>query len=100
MAINHHDQPCECEDLKRQQQRECKEKTEQQAIKIAALEKKIMMLTIIGVIAMTVIGKEMTDKIINTFSNVQQVQQKLTGDMNVKASDSSGVGNNDPFRSK
>ena len=98
---NHHE-PCECEELKKQQQNECKEKTQQQALKIQQLEKKLMTLTIVGAVAITVIGKEMVDKIMNAFSGVQQIQQKLTGDdaKNGKVSDSSGVNNGDPFRSK
>lgn len=95
---NHHE-PCECEELKKQQQNECKEKTQQQALKIQQLEKKLMTLTIVGAVAVTVIGKEMVDKIINAFSNVQEVQQKITGEAtpHAKVSDSS-TNNNNPFR--
>lgn len=110
MATNH--EPCGCEELKQQladckdaKQKDCKEKTEQQSVKIAALEKKIMTLTIVGAVAVTVIGKEMVDKIMGAFNDVQKVQEKIIknpiGDVNadVKTTDNSSDNGGDPFRS-
>lgn len=106
---NHHE-PCECEELKQQladckdaKHKDCKEKTEQQSVKIAALEKKIMTLTIVGAVAVTVIGKEMVDKIVDAFNNVQQVQDKLTNPLGAnttdgKVTDNSNSNGGDPFR--
>ena len=110
MATNH--EPCGCEELKQQladckdaKQKDCKEKTEQQSVKIAALEKKIMTLTIVGAVAVTVIGKEMVEKIIGAFNDVQKVQEKITknsiGDNNTndETTDNSSDNGGDPFRS-
>lgn len=104
MATHH--EPCECEELKQQladckdaKHKDCKEKTEQQSVKIAALEKKIMTLTIVGAVAVTVIGKEMVDKIISAFDNVQQVQEKLgVNNTDGKVTDNSSSNGGDPFR--
>jgi len=104
MATHH--EPCECEELKQQladckdaKHKDCKEKTEQQSVKIAALEKKIMTLTIVGAVAVTVIGKEMVDKIISAFDNVQQVQEKLgVNTTDGKVTDNSSSNGGDPFR--
>ncbi|MEY4542874.1 MAG: hypothetical protein RL411_951 [Bacteroidota bacterium] len=106
---NHHE-PCECEELKQQladckdaKHKDCKEKTEQQSVKIAALEKKIMTLTIVGAVAVTVIGKEMVDKIIDAFNNVTEVQEKISNPLGVnnadnKVTDNSSSSGGDPFR--
>jgi cell division protein FtsL len=106
---NHHE-PCECEELKQQladckdaKHKDCKEKTEQQSVKIAALEKKIMTLTIVGAVAVTVIGKEMADKVIDAFGTVEQVQEKISSPLganntNDKVTDNSSSNGGDPFR--
>jgi hypothetical protein len=99
-CVEYEKQLSECKDSKR---KECEEKSKEQSAKIAALEKKIMTLTIVGAVAVTVIGKEMTDKIIDSFKNVQEVQQKITNpigeiDTNDKNTDNSSSNGGDPFR--
>jgi hypothetical protein len=106
------EKPCDCleyqkqlSECKERKNKDCEEKTKEQSSRISILEKKIMTLTIVGAVAVTVIGKEMVDKIINKFNDVQQVQDKLTGSISKKenntddkVTDSSSNGG-DPFRS-
>lgn len=106
------EKPCDCleyqkqlSECKERKHKDCEEKTKEQSSRISILEKKIMTLTIVGAVAVTVIGKEMVDKIINKFTEVQQVQDKLVGNItkkenntNESSTDSSSNGG-DPFRS-
>lgn len=108
----HKETPCDCLEYQKQlteckerKHKDCEEKTKEQSTRISILEKKIMTLTIVGAVAVTVIGKEMVDKILVKFNDVQQVQDKLTGNLekkenntDVTTTDSSSNGG-DPFRS-
>lgn len=100
-------QPCECQELKEQlenckerKHKDCEETTKEQSKKIVLLEKKIMTMTIVGVIAITIIGKEMADKVMNAFSTVETIQQRIGDASDLKSSennDSNAANDGDTF---
>jgi hypothetical protein len=62
------------EDCKNQKHEDCKKQKEEANAKIAILQKKLVMVQIAAAVAITVIGKEMVDKITESFSSVKEVQ--------------------------
>lgn len=81
MAI---ESPCDCLDYqdqltecKQEKYKNCEERSKEQSNKISRLEKKIMTMTIIGAISVTLIGKEMVDKVVASFSFFKQTQNSL-----------------------
>jgi hypothetical protein len=88
------------EECKERKHKDCEEFSKEQSKKIVLLEKKIMTMTIVGVIAITLIGKELTDKIINAFSTVETIQQRIGDASDLKSfknDDSNAVNDGDPF---
>ena len=81
--------PCDCDALhnelqrmkeglescKEQKHEDCKKQKEEANAKIATLQKKLVMMQIAAAVAITVIGKEMVDKITEQFAAVQEVQK-------------------------
>jgi hypothetical protein len=64
----------ECKDSKCKQ---CEEDKKVAFLSIEKLEKKIFALTVVMVIAITLIGKEFADKIVDIFSGVEQINDKV-----------------------
>jgi len=73
-CLDYQDQLTEC---KQEKHKNCEERSKEQSNKISRLEKKIMTMTIIGAISVTLIGKEMVDKVVASFSFFKQTQNSL-----------------------
>jgi hypothetical protein len=96
------EEPCDCKEYERKlaeckesKHKECEEKTKEQNIKIMMLEKRIMVLTIIVVIAVTLMGKQMTDNVMSIFDDVETIQNKIgetVDKKNIDAAANSGDG--------
>ena len=103
------EEPCDCLDYQ-QQLSECKDSKCKQCeedkkvafISVQKLEKKVFVLTIIMVIAITLIGKEFTDKIMESFSGFETINQKVESFENpieIKEGETSEISNNYNFTS-
>jgi hypothetical protein len=98
------EEPCDCIEYERKlaeckesKHKECEEKTKEQNTKIMMLEKRIMGLTIVVVIAATLMGKQMMDKVMNIFDDVETIQQKIGETVDKKNVDAAADGS-DGFR--
>jgi len=64
--------------------KKCEETKRESATTIKGLEKKIMTMTIVVAITLTLVGKEIADKVFSSFETVQKVEQ-----LNVNESETS-----------
>lgn len=71
----------------------CEEENEEKTAKIVELEKKIFRFAILAAVAVTLIGKELMNKIMDSFSQAESVIEKIEvpsggkeGDTNVEVS--------------
>lgn len=90
----HTKEPCECTkmqeelaDCRKQRQRNCEEENQKKDEKIVLLEKKISRMTIIGVIAITLLGEAIVDEVMDIFTKVEQVSDKIQAPISGKESD-------------
>lgn len=73
-SVKYADQISQC---KQMHCKDCKEKEKQYSDKIETLEKKLKVMTIVGAIAATVVGKDLLDKVMASFDKFQDVQKKI-----------------------
>lgn len=72
-CLEYQQQLAECKDSKCKQ---CEEDKKAALFSIEKLNKKVFTLTIIMVIAITLIGKDFADKIMDSFNSFEQIEQK------------------------
>lgn len=76
--------------------RDCEEENEEKTKKIVLLEKKIFRMTIIGTVAITLIGKELAENIMDSFSQVEKITGMVDQPLSGKESDTNAeVSNRD-----
>lgn len=73
-SVKYADQISQCKQI---HCKDCREKEKQHSNRIEALEKKLKVMTIVGAVAATAVGKDLLDKIIASFDKVQEVQKKI-----------------------
>lgn len=73
-SVKYADQIAQCKQI---HCKECREKEKQHNERIETLEKKLKVMTIVGAIAATVVGKEIVDKVLASFDKVQDIQKKV-----------------------
>lgn len=100
--------PCDCESVKNElyemksrldeckegKHNECKEEKAKAFATISKLEKKLIAFQIIAAIAITVIGKEMADKIYDHFTQATEIVDKIQNPIGEKESGSNTESNN------
>lgn len=100
--------PCDCESVKNElnemksrldeckegKHNECKEEKAKAFITISKLEKKITAFQIIAAIAITVIGKELADKIYDHFTQATEIVEKIQNPIGDKENGSNTESNN------
>lgn len=112
--------PCDCESVKNElyemkarleeckdaKHNECKEEKAKAFATISKLEKKIIAFQIIAAIAITLIGKEMADKIYDHFTQATEIVDRIKPPIGEKESGSNEVADDagnllpDDFRGK
>ena len=88
-SVKYADQISKCKQI---HCKDCQQQSEKQNGKIDALEKKLKTMSIIGAVAVTVVGKDLVDKILASFDKVQEVQQKVEDAASPASSSGSGGG--------
>ena len=73
-SVKYADQISQCKQI---HCKECREKEKQHNERIELLEKKLKVMTIVGAVAATVVGKEIVDKVLASFDKVQDIQKKV-----------------------
>jgi hypothetical protein len=73
-SVKYADQIAQCKQV---HCKDCDERAKKQDEKMEKLENKLKVMTIVGAVAVTVVGKDMIDKIMASFSKVQEVQKQI-----------------------
>lgn len=68
--------------------KKCEETKRDSVTTIKGLEKKIMTLTIVIAITLTLVGKEIADKVFSSFENIQKIEK-----LNIEESETSNTSN-------
>ncbi len=73
-SVKYADQISQCKQI---HCKDCREKEEKTNKKVEQLEKKLKVMTIVGAIAATVVGKDIVDKVVASFSDAAEAAGKI-----------------------